>query len=76
MFSVNISSCLFVNLCMIYVEFVWPLFGQLRNSKMFYMASHLLETDRQPLLYLGRAQFQNSHLMRWALALLTSNLCE
>ena len=28
-----------------------------------------LETDHQPLQYLGKAQFQNGRLMRWALAL-------
>jgi len=29
----------------------------------------ILETDHQPLQYLGKAQFQNSRLMRWALSL-------
>jgi len=28
-----------------------------------------LETDHQPLRYLGKAQFQNGRLMRWALTL-------
>ena len=28
-----------------------------------------LETDHQPLQYLGKVQFQNVRLMRWALAL-------
>jgi len=28
-----------------------------------------LETDNQPLLYLGKAQYQSGRLMRWALTL-------
>ena len=34
-----------------------------------YGKEFLLETDHQPLQYLGNAQYQNGRLMRWALAL-------
>jgi len=34
------------------------------------MGNHFLETDHQPLLYFGKAQYdQNGRLMRWALVL-------
>ena len=35
----------------------------------FYGKRFFLETDHQPLQYLGRHQFKNGRLMRWALAL-------
>jgi len=34
-----------------------------------YGKPFVLETDHQPLQYLGKGQFQNGRLMRWALAL-------
>lgn len=45
---------------------VW---GIQKFQTFLYGVHFLLETDHQPLLYLGRAQFQNSRLMRWALAI-------
>jgi len=38
-------------------------------QEYLYGTEFVLETDHQPLQYLGRAQFQNGRLMRWALAL-------
>jgi len=45
---------------------VWSIqkFQEYLYGKRFF-----LETDHQPLQYLGRHQFQNGRLMRWALAL-------
>ena len=42
---------------------------QLNISKLLYRKSFILETDNQPLLYLGKAQYQSGRLMRWALTL-------
>jgi len=36
---------------------------------LYYGKPFILETDHQPLQYLGKAQFQNGRLMRRALAL-------
>jgi len=38
-------------------------------QNFLYGKSFVLETDHQPLEYLGKSQFQNGRLMRWALAL-------
>ena len=38
-------------------------------QNFLYGKPFILETDHQPLQYLGKAQFQNGRLMRWALAL-------
>jgi len=38
-------------------------------QEYLYGKEFVLETDHQPLQYLGNAQFQNGRLMRWALAL-------
>lgn len=38
-------------------------------QNFLYGKPFVLETDHQPLQYLGKAQFQNGRLMRWALAL-------
>jgi len=39
-------------------------------QNFLYGKEFILETDHQPLLYLGKAQYgQNGHLMRWALVL-------
>ena len=39
-------------------------------QKFLYGKSFILETDHQPLLYFGKAQYgQNGRLMRWALVL-------
>jgi len=39
-------------------------------QNFLYGKAFILETDHQPLLYLGKAKYgQNSRLMRWALVL-------
>ena len=38
-------------------------------QQYLYGSEFILETDHQPLQYLGAAQYQNGRLMRWALAL-------
>jgi len=39
-------------------------------QNFLYGKEFILETDHQPLLYLGKAQYgQNGRLMRWALVL-------
>ena len=38
-------------------------------QQYLYGTEFILETDHQPLQYLGAAQYQNGRLMRWALAL-------
>ena len=45
---------------------VW---GVTKFQEYLYGAEFILETDHQPLQYLGKVQFQNGRLMRWALAL-------
>jgi len=45
---------------------VW---GVTKFQEYLYGTEFILETDHQPLQYLGKAQFQNGRLMRWALAL-------
>jgi hypothetical protein len=45
---------------------VW---GIQKFQEFLYGKQFILETDHQPLQYLGRNQFQNGRLMRWALAL-------
>jgi len=46
---------------------IW--WGIQKFQTYLYGQKFILETDHQPLVYLGKAQFQNTHLMRWALAL-------
>ena len=38
-------------------------------QQYLYSTEFILETDHQPLQYLGASQYQNGRLMRWALAL-------
>ena len=45
---------------------VW---GTIKFQEYLYGTEFILETDHQPLQYLGKAQFQNGRLMRWALTL-------
>jgi len=46
---------------------VW---GITKFQDFLYGKEFVLETDHQPLQYLGNAQFQNGRLMRWAVILL------
>jgi len=44
--------------------------GHTEVSELSLWKGTILETDHQPLLYLGKAQYgQNGRLMRWALVL-------
>jgi len=45
---------------------VW---GVQKFEQYLYGKHFVLETDHQPLQYLGKMQYQNGRLMRWALAL-------
>jgi len=45
---------------------VW---GIQKFERYLYGKPFILETDHQPLQYVGKAQFKNGRLMRWALAL-------
>jgi len=38
-------------------------------QEYLYGKEFILETDHHPLQYLGKAEYQNGRLMRWALAL-------
>jgi len=43
--------------------------GITKFQEYLYGKEFILETDHHPLQYLGKAQYQNKRLMRWALAL-------
>lgn len=45
---------------------VW---GITKFQEFLYGQHFILETDHQPLQYLGKSQYQNGRLMRWALSL-------
>jgi len=45
------------------------MWGVSKFQEYLYGKEFLLETDHQPLQYLGNTQYQNGRLMRWALAL-------
>ena len=48
------------------LSIVW---GIQKFHNFLYGQSFILETDHQPLSYLNKTEFQNSRIMRWALAL-------
>jgi hypothetical protein len=48
------------------LSIVW---GIQKFHNYLYGQSFILETDHQPLSYLNKTEFQNSRIMRWALAL-------
>ena len=45
------------------------IWGITKFQEYLYGKEFILETDHHPLQYLGKAQYQNGRLMRWALAL-------